>query len=78
MLIKQHIYSNYYIKRLINTCFAFVTLRNDFDVHAQKCFREKTLRKSEKSNHAQVSHSFKNSFMLENMQKKLAKTKLYK
>ena len=48
-----------------------------FDVPAQKSCKEKTLRKSEKTNHAQVSHSFKNSFTLKNMQKKLAETKLY-
>ena len=31
-----------------------------------------------KQSHTLVSHSFKNSFMLKNMRKKLVKTKLYK
>ena len=51
---------NYYIKRLVNACFGFVTLRNNFDVHAQKCCKEKTLWENQKKqNYTQVSHSFK-------------------
>ena len=61
------------------TRFSFVVLGNNFNVHAQKCCKEKTLWENQKKqSHAQVSHSFKNSFMLKNMQKKLAKTKSYK
>ena len=38
---------------LVKTCFGFVTLRNNFDVHAQKCCREKTLwQNQKKQNHA--------------------------
>ena len=72
-------FSNYYGKRLINMCFSFATFRNNFHVHAQKCCKEKTLLENQKKqSHAQVSYSFKNSFMLKNMRKKSAKTKLYK
>ena len=41
--MKQSLFSNYYVKRFIDICFSFVTLRNNFDVHAQKCYKEKTL-----------------------------------
>ena len=38
------------------------TLRNNFDVHAQKCCKGKTLWENQKKqSHTQVSHSFKNS-----------------
>ena len=76
MLIKHVlILSNYYVKSLINTCFGFVTLRKSFDAHDRKCCKEKVLWENQKKqNHSQVSHSFKNSFMLKNMPKKLVKT----
>ena len=39
--------------------FGFVTLRNNFDILAQKCCKEKLFEKIRKNSHAQVSHSFK-------------------
>ena len=51
-------FSNYYVKRLINTCFGFVTLTSPC---AQKCCKEKALWENQKKqNHAQVSHSKEN------------------
>ena len=48
----------------MKTCFGFITFRNNFDFHAQKCCNEKTLWENQKKqNHGQVSLSFKNSFI---------------
>ena len=59
-----------YVKRLINTYFVFATLRNNFDVMLKNAVKKKLSENQKKQNHAQVSHLFKNSFMLKNMQKK--------
>ena len=76
MLIKHIvIFSNYYVKRLINACFVFAMLRKSFNVPAQKCCKEKILWENQKKqNHSKLSHYFKNSFMLKHMRQKLAKT----
>ena len=67
-------------KDLLTHVLVFVTFRKNFNVHAQKCYKEKTLweNQKKKKNHAQVFHSIKNSFMLKNMRKKSAKIKLCK
>ena len=63
---------------IITSKDSFVAHINNFEVHCQKCCKEKALWKNQKKqSHTQVSNSFKNSFMLKNMWKKLAKTWLY-
>ena len=37
-------------KDLLLARFSFVTLRNNFDAHAQKCYEEKTLWENQKKN----------------------------
>ena len=54
--------------------FCFCYPLKKFNIHAQKCYKEKIWENQKKQNHSQVSNSFKNSFMLKNMWKKLAKT----
>ena len=53
------------------TYFVFATLRNNFDVMLKNAVKKKLSENQKKQNHAQVSHLFKNSFMLKNMEKKL-------
>ena len=74
-MLLTHLKYIYYIKGHVLVSLPLETISIFMLKNAEK---KKLWENQIKQNHAQLFHSFKNSFMLRNTPKKLAETKLYK
>ena len=72
-MLLTHLKYIYYIKRHVLVSLPLETISMFMLKNAEK----KELRENQiKQNHAQVSHSFKNSFMLKNTRKEISRNKI--